>query len=341
MLRKIGALCTAGITLLVCNIVPVQAMEGGMEVSNDDHLAQMVVRVRHCTGTAIASHWVLTAKHCFPDETRKSYVHLGIERNRGETGIVIDRFVEADKTFFMSNSDVALLHTVQDMQLPRYAELNFDSLQPATNGIGYGWGKGTADKLKRGELAIKQAGRNTHYGPAIEAYHKDDSNTQSGDSGGPLFIDQKIVGVASFKPSYSSQWIYYSQLNGLENLIMQTRKTAIASETDQGPFQRKWNNGAWEQLGAADASEPAPHTGENTGQLSLPGAFEEETEKPDVSLTVPAPINSPADASSGEGHTPPRQETKGIAGIILGVLAGLGGFGALIAFLINYMKGLI
>ncbi|MBH5300193.1 trypsin-like serine protease [Corynebacterium silvaticum] len=349
LIRKIAALCTAGITALACLVAPAQAMDGGAEVSSDYQLAQMVIRVQSCTGTAIAPHWVLTAKHCFRDETGKRYVHLGIKRATEENKTVIDRFVEADKTFFIPNSDVALLHTIQDMKLPRYAELDYSPLTPGTQGTGYGWGRGTAGLLKRGELAVKSIGKTTHRGPAIEAYHTDGSNTQAGDSGGPLFVNSKVVGVASHKAvSYQVPWVNYSQLYGLENEITQIKNTAVGSETDQGPREQQWNESTreMEDVDPSESPEFLADAEETTEQSSVPEIREEdllnaeaEIEKPETELTVPAPTDRSIDA--GEGHTPPRQETKGIAGIILGVLAGLGGFGALIAFLINYMKGLI
>lgn len=341
IIRKIATLCTIGITALVCAITPVQAMEGGTEVSSDDQLAQMVIRVRHCTGTAIAPHWVLTATHCFPENAEKSYVRLGIERGTTDNKVAIDRFVEADKPLFIPNSDVALLHTTQDMKLPRYAELDYSAISPETRGTGYGWGKGTGNVLKKGELIVKAVGKSTYRGPALEAYHTDNSNTQSGDSGGPLFVNGKLVGVASHKPwGYTSQWVNYSPLNGLEHAITQAKTSATFSETDRGPFQRKWNNNQWEDMESTDSSEFLDTTEEKTEQPpllevrteDLLNSEGEETKKPD------ADVNAHSPNLAEEKEESQTQKTTGIVGIVMGILAGLAGIGTLIAFFLQHMK---
>ncbi|AKU17822.1 S1 family peptidase [Luteipulveratus mongoliensis] len=146
-----------------------------------------------CTGEAISAGWVLTAKHCVDGTTSMNVYYSNDTANRGEAVVASD--FQAS-----SSGDVGLVKLGTDKELNEYAPLA-DSYSPS-GGTGEIWGYGLrADKqdpdwLYKATVNIDGASTDAYDGKAVHVLGEDGASNH-GDSGGPLFVDGKIVGVCS------------------------------------------------------------------------------------------------------------------------------------------------
>lgn len=180
---------------------PAWAMES-QTFAGDTPEAEAVVSVRVddsdpeegvCTGTAIAPHWVLTARHCV-EAAKKPGGSVRAGQGEMQFNYQIDRWEVAPR------GDIALAHTVEEMQIGRFPEVAEEVPSGEVNV--YGWssdGSGGTTKLPsakrevRGEspLALFEAPT------ALDVALQDGARIQPGDSGGAVFSGGKAAGVMS------------------------------------------------------------------------------------------------------------------------------------------------
>lgn len=153
-----------------------------------------------CSASAVSQYTILTARHCVEGEKANAiqvYFSSG-EYNYPETGRWSETYEIAPA------GDIALVHLRRPMVLSRYAELNLDyNPVPGTNGVIRGYGQ-HGSLTPQVERALYQAnvsidGKNlggARYGWAIQIRGINGA-PYFGDSGGPLQVDWKVVGVAS------------------------------------------------------------------------------------------------------------------------------------------------
>lgn len=146
-----------------------------------------------CTGTAVAPHWVVTARHCVEAAQRPGG---SVRTGQGEN----QRFFDVDRFELAPLGDIALLHTIEDMQLTRYADIA-DTVPEGEVSI-YGWssdGSGGSTQLPsatgtvegESELALFDAPT------ALHVALQNGARIQPGDSGGAIFSDGKVAGIMS------------------------------------------------------------------------------------------------------------------------------------------------
>ncbi|MCL3778148.1 MULTISPECIES: trypsin-like serine protease [unclassified Actinomyces] len=147
-----------------------------------------------CTGTAIAPHWVLTAQHCiqqFP--TASGQVRIGQGEN--QRTVTVDRWEAAPA------GDFALLHTAEDMGLSSYPKLA-TTVPSSGEATMYGWspdGSGGDTRLPTAQATIDRIDDFGLFGgqQSIVVTPHDGAEVQSGDSGGPVFVNGEVAGVLS------------------------------------------------------------------------------------------------------------------------------------------------
>ncbi|MEV0663827.1 S1 family peptidase [Actinomadura luteofluorescens] len=147
-----------------------------------------------CSGTIIASTWVLTAQHCSRSDSIT--VRVGdVSRSRATT-IRVTRVVTSP------NGDLALFQ-LQKPYKTTYSQLaDTDPQAGSTNQI-CGWGRTkypdgpTSDKLKCADVRVTSTSCTDAYGGRAMCSSKINGYAWKGDSGGPELFNGQQVGVAS------------------------------------------------------------------------------------------------------------------------------------------------
>jgi Secreted trypsin-like serine protease len=146
-----------------------------------------------CTGEAISSQWILTAQHCI-DGTQWMDVYFSNSVTSPGTPVA------ADQVAGSSHGDVALVHLSSTKSLSGYAPLASSYTPAGGTGViwGYGLTAGGAQPTHLNKATVNIVGSSTDaYGGNAIHVRGSDGASNHGDSGGPLFVGGKVVGVCS------------------------------------------------------------------------------------------------------------------------------------------------
>lgn len=159
-----------------------------------------------CTGVALSPTYVLTAKHCLTDPSIKSIaVHYSTQNHNipKKTGIAVDmRHIYTpegtENPTFIKDADLAILKLTVPHKLQTYAPVRFDySANEGDTAIIYGYGDhDNVRSLEVHDKPLYQATMKIQGQPSTQILVKaGDGSTSPGDSGGPLMVGGKIVGI--------------------------------------------------------------------------------------------------------------------------------------------------
>ncbi len=185
-----------------------------------------------CTGTAIAPHWVVTARHCMEMFTKPGGT---VRTGEGDD----QRMYKVDRWEKAPRGDIGLVHTEEDMQLDHYAEISREELADGEVTV-YGWsseGTGGATKLPvaKGEADTSAGGDAPVLFDAPSAAVvslKNGARIQGGDSGGPIFAGGKVAAVMS-------AGLFDDPDNPSEEDLMSNPKVAVTPVADQAEWIEK------------------------------------------------------------------------------------------------------
>ncbi|STC65771.1 putative secreted protease [Corynebacterium diphtheriae] len=287
-MRKIVALAAASLlgiagTSGVLGAATATALTNGTPVSPvDGTAAEGVVQVASCTGTVVASQWVLTAQHCVevPNLQRPVYVGTTREQQHRE-----ENTFTSDYAVWAPHGDVALVHVTDALPQRLVREVRRAPVSFGEQGRVYGWGAGTGETLQYARAAVGKTSSgvrpqgNLH--GAFVVQYLDEAKAGRGDSGGPLFVDGEVAGVTSFKaPQGGGRFSLFASLHGLGDWIAQTTAAPAQPSTDDAP------------------AETAPTAPRHNGPVAKP---ENPNSKNQQSQQPRGPLATPGRSGAGGG----------------------------------------
>lgn len=147
-----------------------------------------------CTGEAISANWVLTAQHCIDGTEWMDVYYSNSTSNPGTP-------VAADEVYGSSYGDVALVHLSTSKSVSTYGSLATSYTATAgDSGTIYGYGlranQQQSTGLYKASVNVLGASTDAYSGKAVHVQGVNGASNH-GDSGGPLIVGGKIVGVCS------------------------------------------------------------------------------------------------------------------------------------------------
>lgn len=147
-----------------------------------------------CTGEAISANWVLTAQHCIDGTEWMDVYYSNSTSNPGTP-------VAADEVYGSSYGDVALVHLSTSKSVSTYGSLATSYTATAgDSGTIYGYGlranQQQSTGLYKASVNVLGASTDAYSGTAVHVQGVNGASNH-GDSGGPLIVGGKIVGVCS------------------------------------------------------------------------------------------------------------------------------------------------
>ncbi|RZS41273.1 trypsin [Herbihabitans rhizosphaerae] len=199
-IRRTCAVAAIAVSAVLVSAPSAGAIEGGEIVKEGAPWNAQIVwesRGLQCSGSIVSAEWVLTAKHCLPDDGTALSVWIGgLKQGEGQAAKV-------DRTEVPDKADIALLH------LDRKIDASYVKLADSDPAIGsedtiYGWGltgpnTKPSDVLKKATVRVEKVG-----GDCLDAYGGSSvcvvgvtGYARSCDSGGPMISGGVQVGVLS------------------------------------------------------------------------------------------------------------------------------------------------
>ena len=172
------------------------------DVAGDDAVSTAVVSEKigeegdpsgNCTGTAIAPQWVVTARHCVEGSPNVSGSSVRIGQGDKQRVVDVDRWEKAPA------GDITLMHTTEDMKLSSYPKIA-DTVPSSGEVTVYGWssdGSGGTKTLPKATGSITGIADFTLFDgkQSLSVDLSNGAKTQPGDSGGPVFVGDKVAAV--------------------------------------------------------------------------------------------------------------------------------------------------
>ena len=234
-----GVLTTILVGMAMIGVsAPAFAIEDGIRAN-----AQWAVRFiptagGSCSGVALAAQWVATAKHC-PGFGTISYPPIDVLAGGPGTS------VQVTERYEIEGADIALLRTSAPVNLLQYPALSDIDPPAGTIGIAYGYGQSVArtgdyyQKFLRvvlGGQTLASKWGDVRLTLPEETDQPPVGRMTPGDSGGPLLVDGKVIGIASqtFPAKARENYFEYYSFAGVSGLISKILELAPHKRDPRG-----------------------------------------------------------------------------------------------------------
>ncbi|MFC0627510.1 trypsin-like serine protease [Kribbella deserti] len=209
-----------------------------------------------CTGSVIAPRKILIAAHCADSSGEKSFLYgLDDLNDAGGTRVAVVDYKKHPKYVnFDQGYDVAVVTVAADIPVRggKYATVATSAdaglEKPGGSGLGFGYGRKEFDDSSRdvtldkatlpivdGDRVCTGVGAGFKSATMVCAGYADGRTTiLPGDSGGPLIVDGKVIGVASWS---RSDFKWYSVYGRLTNEMGDWVKAQIVDTPPQADFK--------------------------------------------------------------------------------------------------------
>ncbi|WET82595.1 trypsin-like serine protease [Amycolatopsis sp. QT-25] len=179
-------LCAAGLTTVAPAVGAAPIIDG--EYARSGPWAAMIEQngEQWCSGSIISARWVLTAQHCIDEPGAEYSVRVGdVDHQAGTYAAVAGIYTPSN------GADIALLRLDRSVSTT-YAPLGTSVAVGDTEYV-YGWGYNEDGDLQRYLKVARMAV--TSVGSGLIKAGRGNGLTNGGDSGGPVFVGGKQVGV--------------------------------------------------------------------------------------------------------------------------------------------------
>lgn len=212
--RSLSIFCATASLVGCTSLIPAHALETAPDPTTSHHNPQVIGGTRAhnpwvvqlkfqnqgstgtfaCTGEQINAEWVLTAKHCVDEAASMNIYQSNDQLNPGNP-------ISADRVHLAPSGDIALVHLSRPAPLPAYAQLDLNyRITPGDRATIMGYGLGAhrqpTTTLRAASVLINGSSTDAYYGRAIHI-NGITGAANKGDSGGPLIVRGKVVGVCS------------------------------------------------------------------------------------------------------------------------------------------------
>lgn len=221
----------------------------------------------YCGGTLISPSFVLTAAHCIYNKNRSSiFIAYGNNDLRySEVVSAKNYYIHPNYNDIKITNDIALIELENSIYLTKYATLqdSFDVGDVGKSALVTGWGltdyyDTNSFVYQRREVSVPivdnyTCNKSVSYNGLIDenmicaGYSYGTKDACTGDSGGPLFLDDEQIGIVSFGDGCAKAYKYgvYTKVSNYSNWI---RAIATNLPNNQNVKYTKFIKSGWNLL---------------------------------------------------------------------------------------------
>lgn len=222
MIKRLSIMIIMVLTLVLITPVNANAIMFGHKERDESKIpAQATVELSNCTGVLVKPEWVLTAKHC--EIEKDSTVKIGLRGSKEKKTV--------RKVINNPNVDVSLVKLSSPSRRAQPVNIynTSEKLPVGTKTTIYGWGmtgfiftwwlRKSQGKIVNNSPSFRLVPNRQGFTNRLNGWSK----IMPGDSGGPLFVDNKLYGIVSggglannVKTPFRNSWDFVNNMRAIK-----------------------------------------------------------------------------------------------------------------------------